>query len=106
MQAATEDSVAAIQEIGMTISRISEISATIATTVEQQGAATQEIARNALEAAGGAKEVASSIAQVTRGAVDTGAKATQVHGSAGALLSESQRLSVEVDRFMATVRVA
>jgi methyl-accepting chemotaxis protein len=106
MQAATEDSVAAIQEIGTTIARISEISAAIAAAVEQQGASTQEIARNVLEAASGAKQVASSIAQVTHGAVDTGAKAQQVHGSAGALLNESQRLSLEVDRFIATIRAA
>jgi hypothetical protein len=43
---------------------------------------------------------------VTQGAVDTGAKAQQVHGSAGALLNESQRLSLEVDRFIATIRAA
>src|SRR5262249_53574431 len=51
MQAATEDSVSAIQEIGATITRISEISAAIAAAVEEQGASTQEIARNVLEAA-------------------------------------------------------
>jgi len=106
MQAATEDSVSAIKEIGTTIARISEISAAIAAAVEEQGAATQEIARNVQQAASGAQQVATSIAQVTRGAVDTGAKAAQVHGSAGALLNESQRLSSEVDRFIATIRVA
>jgi methyl-accepting chemotaxis protein len=106
MQAATADSVAAIEEIGGTIARISEISSAIAAAVEEQGASTQEIARNVLEAASGAKQVASSIAQVTQGAVDTGAKAQQVHGSAGALLNESQRLSLEVDRFIATIRAA
>jgi len=106
MQAATEDSVADIREIGSTIARISEISAAIAAAVEEQGASTQEIARNVLEAASGARQVAGSIAQVTNGAVDTGAKAQQVHGSAGALLNESRRLSEEVDRFVATIRTA
>ena len=37
MQAATEDSVAAIKEISGTITRISEISAAIAAAVEEQG---------------------------------------------------------------------
>jgi methyl-accepting chemotaxis protein len=106
MQAATEDSVADIRQIGSTIARISEISAAIAAAVEEQGASTQEIARNVLEAASGARQVAGSIAQVTHGAVDTGAKAQQVHGSAGALLNESRRLSEEVDRFIATIRTA
>ena len=104
MQAATDDSVSAIKEIGSTIAKIAEISTAIAASVEEQGAATREIARNVQEAASGANEVASSIAEVSRGAVDTGAAATQVHGSAGALLNESRRLSVEVDRFVATIR--
>jgi methyl-accepting chemotaxis protein len=46
MQSATQDSVAAIKEIGGTINRISEIATTIASAVEEQGAATQEITRN------------------------------------------------------------
>ena len=106
MQHATGESVSAINEIGMTISRISEISSAIAAAVEEQGVATHEIARNVQEAASGAREVTSSIAQVNRGAVDTGAAAAQVHGSAAALLGESQRLSIEVDRFISAVRAA
>ena len=106
MQHATGESVSAINEIGMTISRISEISSAIAAAVEEQGAATHEIARNVQEAASGAREVTSSIAQVNRGAVDTGAAAAQVHGSAAALLGESQRLSIEVERFISAVRAA
>jgi len=106
MQHATGESVSAINEIGTTISRISEISSAIAAAVEEQGVATHEIARNVQEAASGAREVTSSIAQVNRGAVDTGAAAAQVHGSAAALLGESQRLSIEVDRFISAVRAA
>jgi methyl-accepting chemotaxis protein len=43
MQAATQVSVTAIKEIGSTIGRISEIATTIASAVEEQGAATQRI---------------------------------------------------------------
>src|SRR6202035_4165899 len=46
MQAATGDAVQAIQGIGGTIGVINEIATTIASAVEEQGAATQEIARN------------------------------------------------------------
>jgi methyl-accepting chemotaxis protein len=46
MQTATQESVAAIKEIGGTIARMSDIAAAIAATVEQQGAATEEISRN------------------------------------------------------------
>lgn len=38
--------VGAIKQIGDTIGRMSEISSTIASAVEEQGAATKEIARN------------------------------------------------------------
>src|SRR5207237_1395922 len=67
MQTATQDSVAAIKEIGGTINRISEIASTIAAAVEEQGAATQEIARNVGEAARGTQQVASNITNVNRG---------------------------------------
>ena len=46
MQTATEESVGAIKAIGGTIAKTSEISAAIAAAVEEQGAATMEIARN------------------------------------------------------------
>ena len=53
MQGATQESVAAIKEIGDTIGQISEIAATIATAVDQQGSATQEIARSVQHVAQG-----------------------------------------------------
>src|SRR5206468_7946108 len=68
IQSATQESVAAIKEISGTIDRISEISSTIASAVEEQGAATQEISRNVTQAAQGTLQVASSIADVQRGA--------------------------------------
>ena len=61
IQAATQDSVGAIKEIGDTIGRMSEISSTIAAAVEEQGAATQEISRNIQHAAQGAQRVSSNI---------------------------------------------
>ena len=106
MQSATQHSVAAINGIGDTITRISKISATIAVAVERQGTATQEIARNVVEAARGAAQVTDSIAQVNRGAADTGSAAAQVHGASRELLAESNHLKSEVERFLASVRVA
>jgi methyl-accepting chemotaxis protein len=106
MQQATEDSVAAIKEIGTTIDRISEIAGSIASAVEEQGASTQEIARNVQQAAQGTTEVNSNISQVNRGAAETGTAATQVLASARSLSGESNRLKTEVERFLATVRAA
>ncbi|MGZ5924374.1 MAG: methyl-accepting chemotaxis protein, partial [Rhizomicrobium sp.] len=78
MQTATQDSVAAIKEIGGTIGRISDIASTIAAAVEEQGAATQEIGRNVGEAAKGTGQVATSITDVNRGAAETGSASAQV----------------------------
>jgi methyl-accepting chemotaxis protein len=106
MQTATQDSVAAIKEIGGTIGRISEIASTIAAAVEEQGAATQEIARNVGEAAKGTQQVASNITDVNRGASETGSASAQVLSSAQSLSHESNHLKAEVDKFLMTVRAA
>nr|WP_249153179.1 methyl-accepting chemotaxis protein [Bradyrhizobium diazoefficiens] len=106
MQSATEDSVGAIKEISTTIARISDISTTIAATIEEQGAATAEIARNVSEAAKGTVEVADKIAQVSHGASATGAASGQVLASARSLSSESSLLKAEVEKFLNTVRAA
>ena len=68
IQAATHDSVSAIKEISDTIGRMSEIASTIASAVEEQGAATQEISRNVQQAAQGTTQVSSNISDVQRGA--------------------------------------
>ena len=106
MQSATHDSVTAIKEIGGTIGRMSDIAAAIATTVEEQGAATQEISRNVQQAAQGTAEVATNITSVNKGASETGSASSQVLSSAQSLSSESNRLKLEVDKFLHTVRAA
>src|SRR6185312_15692244 len=72
IQNATHESVGAIKEIGDTIGKMSEIASTIAAAVEEQGAATQEISRNVQRAALGTAQVSSNIAEVHRGANETG----------------------------------
>jgi methyl-accepting chemotaxis protein len=106
IQSATQLSVDAIKGIGGTIESIAGIAASMTQSVEQQGAATQEIARSVQQAAQGATQVSGNIGEVSRGASDTGAAAGQVHGSAQALLVESNRLADEVRQFLATVRAA
>src|SRR5256714_4025232 len=106
MQAATLESVVAIKEISGTIGRVSEIAATIAAAIEEQGAATQEIARNVQQAALGSTQVANSIADVNLGAADTGSASSQVLSSAQMLSDENKRLKAEVLHFLATVRAA
>jgi methyl-accepting chemotaxis protein len=74
--------------------------------VEQQSAATQEIARNVQSVAQGTHEAAANIMQVNRGATETGAASAEVLNSAKTLSTESTRLREELDRFMANIRAA
>jgi methyl-accepting chemotaxis protein len=106
MQSATQQSVAAIKAIGTTIGQISEISTAIAASVEQQGVATQEIARNIQQAVQGAIEVGDCLANVKRGSADTSAAAGQVHGSSRSLSQEGNALKLEVGKFLKMVRAA
>ena len=106
MQGATQESVAAIKELGDTIGKISGIASTIASAVEQQSSATLEIARNVQNVAQGSHEVAANITQVNRGATETGSASGEVLNSAKTLSAESTRLREELDRFMANIRAA
>jgi methyl-accepting chemotaxis protein len=106
MQTATDESVAAIKEIGATITRISGIAAAIAAAVEEQSTTTGEIARSVHQAARGTTEVAANIADVNRGATETGTASTEVLDSARSLSKESGSLRAEVEKFLATVRAA
>jgi methyl-accepting chemotaxis protein len=100
MQAATQDSVVAIKEIGDTIGRVAEIAASI----EEQGAATAEIARNVQQAAHGTTAVARTIVEVSRGANETETASEQVRASASMPAMEGGKLKDEVNRFLAGVR--
>jgi methyl-accepting chemotaxis protein len=106
IQAATQDSVGAIREISGTIEKLSEISSTIAAAVEEQGAATQEISRNVQQAAQGTQQVSANITDVQRGASETGSASSQVLSAAQSLSSDSNRLKLEVGKFLDTVRAA
>jgi methyl-accepting chemotaxis protein len=106
MQDATQESVAAIKEIGGTIAQISSIASTIASAVAQQSSATQEIARSVQSVAQGTQEAAANIMQVNRGATETGSASEEVLNSAKSLSTESTRLREELDRFMGNIRAA
>ena len=106
IQGATQESVNAIQAISGTIERLSEIASTIAAAVEEQGAATQEISRNVQQAAQGTQQVSSNITDVQRGAGETGSASSQVLSAAQSLSSDSNRLKLEVGKFLDTVRAA
>jgi methyl-accepting chemotaxis protein len=106
IQAATQESVGAIEEISGIIEKLSEISSTIAAAVEEQGAATQEISRNVQQAAHGTQRVSSNIADVRRGASETGSASSQLLAAARSLSGDANRLKLEVGKFLDSVRSA
>ena len=106
MQVATGRSVDAVKDIGETITRINEIATTIASAVEQQGAATREIARNVQQASCGTADVSKNIGAVTKAANDTGLASNQVLGTAGQLAEQADALKSQVETFLANIRAA
>jgi methyl-accepting chemotaxis protein len=106
MQTATQESVDAIKEIGAVIVQISDVSGMIAAAVEEQGAATREIARNVQMASDGAARVGDAIADVHQGAADTGSASGQVLSSAQSLSDQASQLKLEVDSFLTSIRAA
>lgn len=106
IQTATRGAVETIRDIGGIVDRISEISAAIASAIEEQSAATQDIARNIQQAALGTASVTASITAVQRGAEDTGTASGLVLSAARSLSSDNARLKQEVGTFLESVRLA
>jgi methyl-accepting chemotaxis protein len=74
--------------------------------VEEQGAATQEISRNVQQAARGTQQVSTNINDVQRGATETGSASSQLLAAAKSLSGDSNRLKLEVGKFLNSVRAA
>jgi methyl-accepting chemotaxis protein len=106
IQASTSEAVTAIREISEVIARVDEINATIAAAVEEQNAATQEIARNAQAAAQGTTEVSTNIVGVTQAAGEAGAAAGRVLEAAREVTAQSGSLRARVDAFVHAIRAA
>jgi methyl-accepting chemotaxis protein len=106
MQEVTTSAVSAIRNISSTIGEINDVATAIAAAVEEQGAATREIARNIQHAAGGTSEVSSNIIGVSSASTEAGAAATEVLGASDALRREADVLRAEIDAFLSNIRAA
>ncbi|ETR77179.1 chemotaxis protein [Afipia sp. P52-10] len=106
MQTMTGDAVGAIRHIGETIGTISDVTTSIAAAVEQQGAATREIARSIQHAASGTSEVSSNITGVSQASSDAGLAAAEVLTASQGLRREADGLRQEIDTFLAAIRAA
>ncbi|MDA9468023.1 methyl-accepting chemotaxis protein [Bradyrhizobium sp. CCBAU 53415] len=106
MQSVTTSAVGAIQGIGRIIGEINDVTTTIAAAVEEQGAATREIARNIQHAAGGTSEVSSNIVGVSTASAEAGTAAGEVLSASDALRREADMLRAEIDAFLNDMRAA
>ena len=106
IQGSTQEAVDTIKGIGQIIDKMSEIATTVASAVEEQGAATAEIARNIQQAASGTQNVSNNIVGVSNAANQTGETASDVLQSSDGLAAESEALSNEVGRFLARIKAA
>ncbi len=106
IQDATRQTVVSMESISTVISRVDETSMAIAAAMEEQGAVTQDIARNVLEAATGTTDVSKNITSVTRASKDAGAASHRVSEKAGDLSDQSALLKTQVENFVNQVRAA
>ena len=106
MQGVTQDAVQAIRGIGEIVVEMDGIAGAISAAVEQQRAATQEIARNVTQAATGAQSVAADISRVSEAAKSSDATAGEVLGVAKALSEQALALRGAVTGFVERVRAA
>ncbi len=106
IQSATAETVNSIGRIVGTIGDIREVTDAIAGAIEEQGAATDEIASNTQRAAQGASAVTGSISEVGRAAEMTGSASTQLMGLSHGLSSRAAELTQEVRTFVGVLRSA
>jgi methyl-accepting chemotaxis protein len=106
VQSATAAAVDAIAGIVKRIDEINMIAAAISSAVEEQSAATSEIARNIQAAAQGTEMVSTNIGGVNQAAGETRAASAQVLSASESLISQSGTLESEVSKFLSGVRTA
>ncbi len=95
----TQVSVEAIGQISGIISRINDISTTIASAVEEQAATTTEMSRNLGEAARGSTEIAGNISGVAQATKSTSKGATDIQSAAKDLYRTASDLQALVGQF-------
>jgi methyl-accepting chemotaxis protein len=93
IQVGTKSAVEAIGTVSAVITQINNISATIATAVEEQSATTNEMTRNAREAASGASDISVNIEGAAQAAEGTSSRAEESQKAAQELASIATQLS-------------
>ena len=103
IQSSTDTAVGSIGAIARRISDISSLNAAIAAAVEQQDAATREIAENVSRAADGSQIVSTNVEGVATSASDTTGEAARVMDTARMLGEASEALTNSVAGFLESI---
>jgi len=106
MQESTGASVGALRAIAGQVKELESTATAIATAVDQQSIAGQDLARNIDMAARGTDQVAGNIKDVRDLSLSTGAAADQVLTSSNDLEGQAATLSAQVKNFLERVRSA
>ena len=104
IQGSTKNAVAAVREIGVAMRGINEVTSAIASAVEQQGVATQEISSNAQMAAQVNEALAGNISSASRAIAATRDSSGEVLSASDHLASAADRLAAAVARFFEDLR--
>ncbi len=104
MQDTTGASVGALRSIADQIKELERTAVSIASAVDQQSVAGQDLARSIDIAARSTEEVSTNIIQVRQTSLATGAAANQVLDSSTALEGQAGILKIQVDEFLRHVR--
>ena len=106
MQVKTSETVKAIEGVEKGIGSISEFTTNITNAVEQQTAATGDIARNVQGAAAATQGATQSVQGVSQAASESGTAAKQVHDAFNDLAGQATLLNDEMTQFLAKLRAA
>ncbi|MTJ84022.1 MAG: HAMP domain-containing protein [Telmatospirillum sp.] len=104
--AATEQAVAETQSIAKVALQAQEVAASIASAIEEQGAATREISQNVSRAARGTQVVSTNIHSVGDIVMGATQRASDVQMAAQTLVDRFRSLDEQVQRFVGGVRSA
>lgn len=99
IQGDTQAVASAIVQISDVITKVNEISNTIASAVDEQTASTADISRNVGEAAWGATEIVNNVSNVSKAAQSTTARASDTQDASSALAETAAQLEKLMERF-------
>jgi methyl-accepting chemotaxis protein len=106
IQSSTQSTADAIRSVGGQIKQMTEISSGVAAAVEEQNAATREIARNVQEASAGNAEVSQKVELVARAAEGTKGAAATVLDASHQLGEHTGSIRNVIERFVRDIRAA